>query len=166
MTSTVTPYPYDDPRRYESTTVTRFWDLAPAPAESLRFVPGDMTPGTVAGQPTQVIAQHRQNNTSPIALDMTAAIPMSLDDVTAVLWILWDGCCGPLEEITDDPAYMRRMVLETYLAEGGLRIEETLCRLANLTPADRDYADLQEMRAQVARVYSTGPATRTAVVTR
>ncbi|MBP2321405.1 hypothetical protein JOF56_001790 [Kibdelosporangium banguiense] len=166
MTSTVTSYPYDDPRRYESTTVTRLWDFAPAPAEPARFVPGDMVPGTVAGQSTQVIAQHRQNNMSPVVLDMTVTIPMSLDDVTAVLWILWDGCCGPLEEFTGDPAYMRRMVLETYLAEGGLRIEETLCRLANLTPGDRDYADWQKLRAEVARVYGTGPATCMAEVAR
>jgi hypothetical protein len=129
------------------------FELSPAAAAPDRFIPADMTDGTVCGAPTRVTVEHRQNNPSPIALDMTVTIPMSLDDVAAVLWILWNGMCCPLDEITSDLAFLHRMVLETYLAEGGVRIEETLCVVTNLTPAHRDFHDWVKLRAEVARIY-------------
>jgi hypothetical protein len=136
-------------------TLTRQQDT---PGDVAQFVPAPMVPGTIAGRSTRVTMQHRENNATPIALDMSVTIPMSLGDVTAVLWILWSGLCCPLEELSADQAFMHRMVLETYLAEGGSRIEEALCHLAGLTPADAAYADAQRLRDLVTRVYSTAPA--------
>jgi hypothetical protein len=121
------------------------------------FLPAPMVPGTVAGLSTQVTVQHRENNATAIALDMSVTIPMSLEDVTAVLWIVWSGGC-PLEEITVEDGLMHRMVLETYLAEGGSRIEETLCHLADVKPGSSEHEDLQRLRDLVTRVYGATPA--------
>lgn len=137
-------------------------DSSPAQAGPVRFDPVEMTSGMVAGHSTWVAVEHRRANiTGPIVLDMTVTIPMSLDDVTAVLWWLWDGSGCPLEQLTGDPAFTHRAVLETYLGGGGLRVEETLCHLANLTPADPDYADWQQLRAEVTRIYGPDPAGHT-----
>jgi hypothetical protein len=101
---------------------------------------------------------HRQENSTPVALELTMTVPMSLDDVTAALWILlgfW-----PREELDDalnDADFLRQQVLETVLAAGASELENARMSFGKQAPGTPAFSALASIRARVSELY--GPAT-------
>jgi hypothetical protein len=113
-----------------------------------------LSPGRVGSNTTRFLPVHRQENETPVALELSLTVPMSLEDVTAALWYLVGA--WPLDELDDalnDAAWLHRMVLEVVLAMGAEALESERLSLAQIKPGTAGAGALSRLRARVAELY-------------
>lgn len=120
--------------------------------------------GTVAGKPADFIAVHRQENDTAATANMTMTVPMSLEDITAVLWFLVsDGYL--IDDLHDDsPDGVHALVLETALATGMSRLETARQEMGAFPAGSEEHDSVTQLRSLVASLY--GPAKRACRATR
>lgn len=110
--------------------------------------------GSVGRHTARFIPEHRQDNDTPEALELSLTVPMSLEDVTAALWYLVG--CWPLDELDEalaDAAYLHGLVLEVVLTAGMAEVDSERHSLARFTPGTEGYEALCRLRARVAELY-------------
>ncbi|MDR7301630.1 hypothetical protein [Haloactinomyces albus] len=107
--------------------------------------------GHVDGRPVEFIPTHRDGNTSPATMRVSMTVPVSLEDVTAALWILVDGGMA-IEELEDDE-FAHMMVVETLFAEGGTAIAAALAVMDDLPPGSERAETAAMLRARVDKLY-------------
>ncbi|GAA0533692.1 hypothetical protein GCM10009533_36040 [Saccharopolyspora spinosporotrichia] len=109
--------------------------------------------GMVGDHHATFIPTHREDNDTPIVMQVSMSVPVSLEDVEAVFWILVNGG-ATLEpcELGDDQ-YAHAMVLETFLHEGSNRIYLVRQDIEDIKPGSGDYALLLMIRRRVAELY-------------
>ncbi|WP_414943367.1 hypothetical protein [Amycolatopsis sp. cmx-11-32] len=119
-----------------------------------------MTPGTIGGHTTEFIPVHRQANGTPATITATLTVPLSLEDITATIWFLFND--SPLEELRNvlaDAGYVHRIVLETMLGAGVSTVESERLGLVEITPGTDGFEHLSFIRERVAQLYGA-PAPR------
>lgn len=111
--------------------------------------------GTVAGRAAEFVAVHRQENDTPATASLTMTVPMSLEDITAALWILVsDGY--PVADLREDgPAHVHALVLETVLAEGCSALDVARLNLASIAAGSQQHSALCELRSLVTELYGS-----------
>ncbi|GAA3552601.1 hypothetical protein GCM10022222_40290 [Amycolatopsis ultiminotia] len=99
----------------------------------------------VGGLDTEFVASHRQGNDSPAVMTFALAVPVSVEDLTVVLWAATngDGRDAVLDTLADE-AYVRRLLAEMLFGIGGDGIEDARLALADAAPGswDAERADL------------------------
>ncbi|MFB9690070.1 hypothetical protein [Amycolatopsis plumensis] len=91
------------------------------------------TLGQVGGHQVEFTPVHREDNPSRVVTTVALGVPLSLEDITAVLMYLTEGCGH--DELIDwlsDPGEVRRLVLESAWGLGGFGIEQQRRRLAGI----------------------------------
>jgi hypothetical protein len=111
------------------------------------------TTGTMAGHAVKFTAVHREENETPVAVELTMALPLSLEDIEAALWIVINGGMT-FDELTDDD-FVRQMVAETLLAEGGSSVTDARLALASFRPRTSEYVIARQIRRRVREVFGT-----------
>jgi len=91
------------------------------------------TLGKVNGKRVQFTPVHREGNDSRVVTTMTLGLPLSLEDVAAVLMYITNGCSrAEVTEWLADPTEVRRLVVETAWALGGSAINDERLGLAEI----------------------------------
>jgi hypothetical protein len=116
------------------------------------------TTGMVGRHRADFIPVHRECNNTPAALTVTLAVPMSLEDITAVLWVAICGTGMPVCELAADPQWVHRVVCETVFAVGGFKVDDTRRDIVDIRVGHTDYPTLTELRHLVSRLYATPAA--------
>ncbi|EHR53356.1 hypothetical protein SacmaDRAFT_5191 [Saccharomonospora marina XMU15] len=115
----------------------------------------------VGGHEVDFIASHREDNDTPVAMAVTLTVPVSLEDVAAMLWIAVNGG-ATFEELDAD--YTREFVAETLLNVGGLGISDARLEMAAAKPGTGEYAIAQQVRRHAREVFGASvPAPRARV---
>lgn len=121
--------------------------------------------GTVgACGPVRFSPVHRESDPAPALLAVSLTVPMSAEDVVALLWlaIRFDALDDAVAELEADPGFVHQTVLEGLVAHSGFEIEAARSTLATqdshggieVPPADI----VEQLRALVARHYGIPPA--------
>ncbi|RCW37490.1 hypothetical protein DFQ14_1277 [Halopolyspora algeriensis] len=105
----------------------------------------------VGGRSVEYTPTHREATETPAALSMSVTVPMSLEDITAALWLVIDGGM-PLDEL-DDIEFTHRMVVETLITEGSAAVTDARHALAELKPGTARANVAVAVRAKVAELY-------------
>jgi len=115
------------------------------------------TLGQVNGQQVEFTPVHREGNPSRVTTTMLLGLPLSLEDITAVLMYLTDGCSR--QEVVNylsDPGEVRRLVLETAWGIGGFGIETERLRLAEIESGTWDSERLDMVWTCSVAVFAPG----------
>lgn len=118
----------------------------------------------VAGHSMEIIAAHRQYNPNPtpVVFHATFAVPLSMEDLVATLWVVCP-CTAELAELGSD-AEIRALLMDAIANGDAAAIEEAQCEIADVRPRTVDARHLAQVRAVVARVFTpaavTAPAPR------
>jgi hypothetical protein len=117
--------------------------------------------GRIAGHDVQFVAPYREANPSPVALHATVTVPLSLEDITAALWIIAED--GMSVDELYDTEFARQAVLETLLNCGSSELADAQDTLARLRPGDADYQVANEFRTGTVAVFGpySDPSTET-----
>jgi hypothetical protein len=102
---------------------------------------------------TRFMPIYREANTAPATVTMTVALPLSLEDITAALWIVISGG-DTVGRLRDDPQWTHELVCETVVAEAG-KLEEIRLELDAMCQLDEGWSELVALRALVACLYGT-----------
>lgn len=110
-----------------------------------------------AGYSMQVDAAHRQFNPTPVAFHATFTVPLSLDDLVAVLWVI---CPGPdeLAEYEDDEE-IRTVVMDAIINGSASDIEEAHLDIAAVKPRSVAGRHLAQLRATITRAFTPAAVT-------
>lgn len=116
------------------------------------------TTGSVGRYRTAFVPVHREDNTTPLAVAVTLTVPMSLEDLTATLWLIVvrEGLAD-LAEFIHDPAFTHEMICETLLAHGGEQVNQARAEVAGIRPGHEHHPVLMQLRELVTQLYTTGP---------
>ncbi|WP_263254009.1 hypothetical protein [Saccharopolyspora rosea] len=96
---------------------------------------------------------HREGNDTPIAMQVSMSLPMSLEDIEAVLWLAAIGGMTLDEQELGDDEYAHEIVLETFLHEGSNRVYLARQEIADLDPGTEEHALLLAVRQRVQDLY-------------
>lgn len=107
----------------------------------------------MAGHAVEFTAVHREDNETPVAVHIEMSVPVSLEDIEATLWIRLNGGMT-FDELTDDD-FVRSMVAETLLAEGGSSVTDARFALAGFRPRTSEYVIARQIRRRVREVFGT-----------
>ncbi|WP_075553446.1 hypothetical protein [Pseudonocardia sp. Ae505_Ps2] len=107
-----------------------------------------LTTGTLTdGQSMETLAVHRDGNRSPIVTTLTMTVPLSHDDIEAVLWPLLSS--GTAIDELNDPDTTLFYLLAAILADGTTRLEDVRRELDALRPGTATHALYRALRARV-----------------
>ncbi|WP_329054071.1 hypothetical protein OG738_13530 [Amycolatopsis sp. NBC_01488] len=115
------------------------------------------TVGKVNGKHVKFTPVHREDNPSRVAATMTVALPLSIEDIAAVLMYITNGCSRA--EVTDwlaDPGEVRRLVMETAWALGGSAINDERLGLAEIESGTWDSERLDMVWTCSVQVFTPG----------
>lgn len=115
-----------------------------------------MTSGTVAGHSCRFAVALRDGNPTPVVTQVSMTVPMSLEDIEAVLWSVSPGMD---EADWSDDDYLHGLIAGTVLADSYTYIEAARFHLESLTPGSDEYEFAQWLRWRVRQLYA--PDTRT-----
>lgn len=110
-----------------------------------------MTSGTVAGHSCQFAVALRDGNPTPVVTQVSMTVPMSLEDIEAVLWSVSPGMDGA--DWADDD-YLHGLIAGTVLADSYAYIEGARLHLESLTPGCDEYEFAQWLRWRVRQLYA------------
>ncbi|CAL99819.1 hypothetical protein A8924_0868 [Saccharopolyspora erythraea NRRL 2338] len=109
--------------------------------------------GMVGDHHATFIPTHREDNDTPIVMQVSMSVPVSLEDIEAVFWIAVNGGMLLDERELGNDQYAHEMVLETFLHEGSNRICLAREEIEDIKPGSGDYALLMMIRRRVAELY-------------
>jgi len=113
-----------------------------------------MTSGTVAGHACRFAVALRDGNPTPVVTQMSMTVPLSLEDIEAVLWFVSPG----LDDADwADEEYLHGLVAGTVLAENFTAIEAARLQMAAVTPGSDEYEFAQWLRRRVRQLYPPEP---------
>ncbi|WP_326945441.1 hypothetical protein OG439_38505 [Amycolatopsis sp. NBC_01307] len=110
----------------------------------------------VNGHRVEFAPAHREGNQSCVVTTITMGVPLSFEDITAVLMYVTDG--SSREDLIDwlaDPALVRRTVIESAWAMGGFAIEQERLKLAGIESGTWDSERLDLAWTCSVRVFAT-----------
>lgn len=111
--------------------------------------------GMVAGHRVAFTPAHREDNDTPAVTTMVVGVRLSIEDITAVLMHLTNGCGrDDLIDWLADAGEVRRMVVEAAWGMGGLVIADERCALDKIEPGSWDAERLALIRACSVRVFT------------
>lgn len=111
-----------------------------------------MTSGTVAGHACRFAVALRDGNPTPIVAQVSMTVPLSLEDIEAVLWWVSPGM-DDADWADDD--YLHGLIAGTVLADSYTDIEGARLHLASLTAGSDKYEFAQWLRQRVRQLYAT-----------
>lgn len=114
--------------------------------------------GCVGGYSSRFATTLRDGTPTQATVPVTLTLPVSLEDIEALLWV---QLCGgwSIEDLTND-AVVHELVLTTLLDERGTDITDARDYLSLIDPTSVDYTDAAWVRAdwirrRVAELYGT-----------
>lgn len=113
-----------------------------------------MTSGTVAGHACRFAVALRDGNPTPVVTQVSMTVPMSLEDIEAVLWFVSPGL-DDADWADDD--YLHGLIAGTVLADSFTSIEAARLRMEALTPGSDEYEFAQWLRRRVRQLYAPEP---------
>ncbi|SDY10430.1 hypothetical protein SAMN05216215_10203 [Saccharopolyspora shandongensis] len=113
----------------------------------------DKAQGMVGENHATFFPSHREGNDSPVVMQVSMSLPVSLEDIEAVLWIAVNGGMTLDERELGDDQYAHEMVLETLLHEGGNRIYNARMDIEEIKPGGGQWALLMMIRKRVRDLY-------------
>ncbi|SDX91470.1 hypothetical protein SAMN05216215_101756 [Saccharopolyspora shandongensis] len=113
----------------------------------------DQAQGMVGENHAKFFPTHREGNDTPVVMQVSMSLPVSLEDIEAVLWIAVNGGMTLDERELGDDAFAHEMVLETFLHEGSNRVYEARLDIEEIKPGGGDWALLMMVRKRVRELY-------------
>jgi len=110
-----------------------------------------MTSGTVAGHACRFAVALRDGNPTPVVAQVSMTVPVSLEDIEAVLWFVSPGL-DDADWADDD--YLHGLVAGTVLAENFTAIESARLQMAALTPGSDEHGFALWLRQRVRQLYA------------
>lgn len=107
--------------------------------------------GRIAGCDVEFLVPHREANRSQVVLRAEMTVPLSVEDIIAVLWEQVEWGLKPSD--LDNAEFARQVVFESLLSSGieaVMRAQETI---RAMTPDHADYQALTELRARVSTLF-------------
>lgn len=125
------------------------------------MAPTYMGRALVGGQPTEFIPTHRQDNDTPVVMNLAMAVPVSVDDLVTVVWSVtrMEGREDVAAALADT-AYLRRLVAESLFAIGGDGLEAAQVELDAAEPGSWDAQRAEMIRPAVAALVAEHAAAR------
>ncbi len=115
--------------------------------------------GQIGDHATAFEAAHRDGNQTQITTVITFTVPMSHEDIEAVLWRLLRNEGVTFAELDDDTT-ARWLLLDAILGAGVAAIESHRLDLDDVCPRSSDYPDVLRLRARVEALVGAHPRRR------
>lgn len=116
-----------------------------------------MTTGTVGGHACEFAVPLRDGNHTPVVMQVSMTVPVSLEDIEAVLWLIAPGLD---DSDWDDEPYVHGLVAQTLLSAGAPAIEAARLHLAATTPGSDEHEFAGWLRQRVRQLYAPDPRAR------
>ncbi|PFG48670.1 hypothetical protein ATK36_3772 [Amycolatopsis sulphurea] len=117
----------------------------------------------VGGVATEFVPTHREQNETPILMNLGMVVPVSAEDLVAAMW---DGTTymsqDELADTLTDTAYLRQLVVENLFALGGNGVEAARIALAAVEPGSWDAQRADMIRPAVTELAAAHSAARRA----
>lgn len=115
--------------------------------------------GQIGGRATAFRAAHRDGNQTPVTTVVTFTVPMSHEDIEAVLWRLLRHEGVTFADLDDDRNALW-LLLDAILGAGVAAIESHRLDLADIGPCSADYPDVLRLRRRVEALIGAHPHRR------
>lgn len=113
-----------------------------------------MATATFAGESVRFAPTHREFNDTPVAMNVEVSLPLSLEDITAALWLVIDGGMT-FADAFESPQRTHALVLETMFGNGGCDVASALVDIAEVRPGSFEHGVVSELRQRVHALYGT-----------
>jgi hypothetical protein len=117
--------------------------------------PGEEVICSVSGHRFEFRPAHREDTDSPVVAWVGMAVPMSLANLAAALWININ-CGMSFDDIADDTE-ARAIIMGTVFNDGAMAIDDTMRDLDEITPGTDASAILDAVRVRVAELFGPPP---------
>lgn len=107
--------------------------------------------GRIGDQETRFVALYREANPSPVTTYATVTVPLSVDDIAAVLWALCEDGFDIAD--LDDQDFAHQVVLESLISCGIQEIAAAQEAIQDSRPGNADYPVITELRARVQALF-------------
>lgn len=114
---------------------------------------------SAAGHCDAFIASHRQDNTTPVLVELTMTVPMSAEDIAAIVYTLVYDCDdADFADFLSSDEEFRAMVGELVFGHGALGVEDAQTAAGAIKRGTRAHRRLQQIRQRVHELYGPPPA--------